>query len=363
MKKIIALLAAFVTIMSLMAFSCSAEGEIKVFVEGEQLSFDVAPETTPTFRTMVPMRAIFEALGCSVDWDEASLTATAKTADSKKTVAVTMGSSIMKVNGDNIVLDAAPYQSKDRTLVPVRAISEALDCEVHWTEETQTVDIYKKLVSTGNVTYDGYANGYPRILITGNSITRHAPNTSLGWNGNYGMAASSENNDFVHILIRKVREIHPNAVFCIVQAAQWERGYNDEGIFDNYSVAPDFRPDVVVYRLGENVTAEYLANNELLPAINSYLRFLTSKSNDVKYVFTTNFWKNDAVDTATRAAAEQKGVQAVELGHLGADDIYKAKDKFSHSGVGNHPGDLGMEAIAEAIWTQLEGIVRAIPAK
>ncbi|MBQ8526413.1 MAG: copper amine oxidase N-terminal domain-containing protein [Clostridia bacterium] len=363
MKKIVTLFMVVVLMLSVMVFTAYAEDEIKVFVENSRLEFDVAPETTPSFRTMVPMRAIFEALGCTVSWDEASLTAKGVTSESKKTVELTIGSSIMKVNGANVVLDAAPYQTKDRTLVPVRAISESLDCEVHWDEDTQTVSIFKKLIPTGNVTYDGSANGYPRILITGNSITRHAPSTSLGWNGNYGMAASSESNDFVHILIKKVREIHPNAVFCIVQAAQWERGYNDEGIYNNYATAPDFRPDVVIYRLGENVKDEYLAQNDLLPAINSYLRFLTSKSEDVKYVFTTNFWKDEAVDNATRAAAQAKGVEAIEIGHLGDDDMYKAKGLFSHSGVANHPGDAGMQAIADAIWTQLEGIVRAIPAK
>ena len=363
MKKTLILLLTAVIVLCAAAVTCCAEDNIKVFVENKQVEFDVQPETTKSFRTMVPMRAIFEALECKVDWDEATLTAKGTTKDAKKTVELTMGSSIMKVNGANIVLDAAPYQSKDRTLVPVRAISESLDCEVHWNEETKVIEIFKKLVSSGNVTYDGNANGYPRILITGNSILKHGPNTSLGWNGNYGMAASSENNDFAHLIMQKVREIHPNAVFCLVQAAQWERGFDDEGILDKYAPAPDFRPDVVIYRLGENVTEDYLAQHELLPAINSYLRFLTSKCDDVKYVFTTNFWKNEAVDNATRAAAQAKGVEAIEIGHLGSDDIYKAKGLFSHSGVANHPGDKGMEAIADAIWTQLEGIVRAIPAK
>ena len=356
MKKFIILLLVAVMSLTVLAMTANAEDDIKVFVYGKQLTFDVAPQTL-NFRTMVPMRAIFENLGCKVDWDEASLTAKATSSDST-VVEITIGSSIMKVNGKNVVLDAAPYQSNDRTLVPVRAISESLNCEVGWDEDTKTVTVVKKLIPTTNVTYDGPSNGYPRILITGNSITRHAPSASLGWNGNYGMAASSESNDFVHILISKVREIHPNAVFCIVQAAQWERGYNDDGIYNNYATAPDFRPDVVIYRLGENVKDEYLAENDLLPAINGYLRFLTAQSDDVKYVFTTNFWKDDAVDSATRAAAAAKGVEAIEIGHLGADDMYKAKGLFSHSGVANHPGDAGMQAIADAIWTQLEGIVK-----
>ena len=361
MKKIMSLFLIIVMIFSMVTISAYAEDDIKVYVYGKQLLSDVAPQIVND-RTMVPMRAIFEALECTVDWDQDTLTSTATAADSK-VISLTMGSSIMKVNNKNVVLDSAPFISNDRTLVPVRAISESLDCEVSWDGDTKTVGIVKKLIPTSNVTYDGPSDGYPRILITGNSILRHGPSTSLGWNGNYGMAASSENNDFAHLIMQKVREIHPNAVFCLVQAAQWERGYNDEGIFKNYETAPDFRPDVVIYRLGENVKSEYIAENDLLPAIHAYLRFLTSKSEDVKYVFTTNFWKNETVDNATRAAAAKYGTEAIEIGHLGESDTYKATGLFTHSGVASHPGDEGMKAIADAIWTKLEGIVKAMPTK
>ena len=46
-----------------------------------------------------------------------------------------------------------------------------------------------------------------RILFLGNSITRHGPKEAIGWNGNWGMAASSLDKDYVHILLRSLAEI------------------------------------------------------------------------------------------------------------------------------------------------------------
>lgn len=45
-----------------------------------------------------------------------------------------------------------------------------------------------------------------------------------------------------------------------------------------------------------------------------------------------------------------------ELGDLGEKDEMKAAAFFDHAGVANHPGDLGMEQIAERIWTKLEAL-------
>ena len=355
MKKLALLLAIAIVATSMLTISAFAADGITVYVLGEKVAFDVKPEIT-NGRTMVPMRAIFEALGCTVDWDDTNKTAIAK--KDNTTINLTQGSNVLTVNGNNELLDAAPYIKDSRILVPVRAISESLDCEVRWDGATRTVTVLKKLVDTANVTFDGAIDGSPRIMIVGNSITRHAPSSSIGWSGNYGMAASSIENDFVHILIKRVREIHPTAVFCIVQAAGWERGYADEKIFDGYSAAPDFAPDVVIYRLGENVTDDYFAANDMEPALHNFLRYLTQRSDGAEYIFTTNFWADEAVDNVTRTVAKVYGKTAIELGAYGADDQYKAKGLFEHSGVANHPGDKGMLAIADSIWPELEAAIK-----
>ena len=42
----------------------------------------------------------------------------------------------------------------------------------------------------------------PRVLILGNSITRHGPKADIDWHTNWGMAASALEKDFAHILIK-----------------------------------------------------------------------------------------------------------------------------------------------------------------
>ena len=71
---------------------------------------------------MVPMRVIFEALGCTVGWDEGTRTAAAE----KDGVAIYLqiDNELMYRNGEMVVLDAVPCQIGDRTLVPIRAVSE-----------------------------------------------------------------------------------------------------------------------------------------------------------------------------------------------------------------------------------------------
>ena len=50
-------------------------------------------------------------------------------------------------------------------------------------------------------------NSKLRILFVGNSITKHAPKPSIGWNRDCGMAASSIEHDYVHLIVKKIIKI------------------------------------------------------------------------------------------------------------------------------------------------------------
>lgn len=91
-------------------------------------------------RTMVPMRHIFETLGCKVEWNNATQSVTSSTND--KIIKMTIGVNRMTVNGKVVELDAAPMIYKSKTMVPIRAVSEALGAEVEWVGKTKTVMIY-----------------------------------------------------------------------------------------------------------------------------------------------------------------------------------------------------------------------------
>ena len=112
--------------------------EISLIFNGEHLETDVSP-MIKNGRTMVPMRAIFEALGASVTWDGDANCAYAKKGDTE--IKVTIGEYILYKDGWGIALDSAPMIISGRTMVPVRAVSEAFGADVSWDNELRCVII------------------------------------------------------------------------------------------------------------------------------------------------------------------------------------------------------------------------------
>ncbi len=110
--------------------SASSKDEILVYLNDGLISFDQKP-IIENGRTLVPMRAIFEALGLDVEWNNAQRRITAT--DSQGTLIImTVGDPIMTVDGKISEMDVPPKIVSSRTLVPLRAISEAYNCEVEW---------------------------------------------------------------------------------------------------------------------------------------------------------------------------------------------------------------------------------------
>ncbi|MFD0958062.1 copper amine oxidase N-terminal domain-containing protein [Paenibacillus chungangensis] len=109
---------------------------IKTYVNGKQPEFDVPPIIVEG-RTLVPFRAIAEALNAEVEWDAETRTVTVMRDDME--VKLTLGSYTVLINGEEYQLDV-PAQIKDkRTLVPIRFLSEALKADVEWDAETTSI--------------------------------------------------------------------------------------------------------------------------------------------------------------------------------------------------------------------------------
>lgn len=120
----------------------TSNNDVKVKISGNTVFFDQNP-IIYNDRTMVPMRKIFEELGAAVTWDGNTRTASGKRGD--RTVKITVGSNKMYVNSKSITLDTAPIILSERTLVPVRAVAEGLGCDVDWIGDTSTVTIEPKI--------------------------------------------------------------------------------------------------------------------------------------------------------------------------------------------------------------------------
>jgi len=112
--------------------------EIKVLLDGELLAFDVPPQVMGS-RTMVPMRAIFEALGATISWDAATQTATGIKGDTE--IKLSIGSTSPTVNGEVVSIDQPGVIVDGRTLVPLRFIGESLGVNVSWEDSSRTVII------------------------------------------------------------------------------------------------------------------------------------------------------------------------------------------------------------------------------
>ena len=99
---------------------------------------DAAP-TVVNDRTLVPMRAIFEALGAEVQWDEASATAT--TTLNTREVKITENQTTTYVDGSPVEIDVPATIYQDRFVVPIRFISESFGAQVSYDEFARTVYI------------------------------------------------------------------------------------------------------------------------------------------------------------------------------------------------------------------------------
>jgi hypothetical protein len=114
---------------------------VKAYVNGAEPEFDVPP-IIKDGRTLIPLRAISEALGALVGWDAELQEITITRGDI--VIKLILGSAKAHVNGQEITLDVPAESLNGRTLIPGRFVSEALQAIVKWEPETQSVVIYEE---------------------------------------------------------------------------------------------------------------------------------------------------------------------------------------------------------------------------
>lgn len=112
---------------------------IRVFINDILLDFEDTDPIIENSRTLVPMRAIFEALGAEVEWDDINKTAIATKGDI--TISLKIDDSIAYINDMPVQLDVPARIKNSRTLVPVRFIAESFDTYVKWDDKLRAVII------------------------------------------------------------------------------------------------------------------------------------------------------------------------------------------------------------------------------
>ncbi len=135
--RVLKIFIVFVLLMSSVAVTFAEEvQDIKLRIEGELVEFDVPPVIV-NGRTLVPVRAIAEASGAEVGWDEASRVVTITTVSAE--IKLTIDKTTALVDSKQTTLDTPAQIISDRTFVPVRFVGESFGYNVRWNDKYRTV--------------------------------------------------------------------------------------------------------------------------------------------------------------------------------------------------------------------------------
>lgn len=196
-----------------------------------------------------------------------------------------------------------------------------------------------------------------KVLYLGNSITLHDPAPAIGWTGNWGMAASAKEKDYVHLLTAEIaKSTGTKPEIKVRNIADFERGYGSFNIEKDLKDELHFQADLVIVAIGENVAE--LANDEardkFAVAFAKLLSILKEHGQPTIFV-RSSFWPHEIKDGILRKASADAEITFVDIAKLGRDQSNAASSerKIEHAGVAGHPGDKGMKAIADELFAAM----------
>jgi len=117
-------------------------GQKLMKVNGVKQEIDPGRETAPLVvngRTLIPIRAVMEAMGGTVSYDAKEQKITLK--KGADTLEMWIGKTNIRLNGSVKTMDTAPVVLNGRTMVPVRFVAENFGYSVAWKAAEQTVVI------------------------------------------------------------------------------------------------------------------------------------------------------------------------------------------------------------------------------
>ena len=211
------------------------------------------------------------------------------------------------------------------------------------------VGIVRVGIAEGNQSGEGPL----RLLVIGNSIVRHPPNASIGWTNDWGMAASSASNDFVHLVAKGLsNEFGKNVELRIGSNCGIEE--NHKAKIDFQSVLKrdlDWNPDCLVIALGENAKCLNSEDGQRSweDALYGLGRAYQERNAKVQIVYRSVFWPDPVKNRIVKSAARRLGAAYADIGQIGNDHSFQARGAYWHSGVACHPNDKAMQVMADSV--------------
>ncbi len=197
-----------------------------------------------------------------------------------------------------------------------------------------------------------------KVLFLGNSITLHGVAPHIGWNGNWGMAASAEDKDYVHRLMKQICQATEKSPAVMVKnIAEFERGLDGDQLDVYLKPELAFEADLIIVAIGENVSALTTPETQA-----RYQKAMTTllvefkKQGQPTLLVRSCFGSDPVKDGIMKQTCQEAGGVWVDLSPLGSDETNYARSerKIEHPGVAGHPGDKGMQAISDLLWKAIQ---------
>jgi len=204
-----------------------------------------------------------------------------------------------------------------------------------------------------------------RIYAVGDSITRHPVRKELKWDHLAGMAASSEEKDYVHLVAAQVAQILPDKKVKIFISNQGNDAVNSmKGIDD----AKAYQPDLVIVQLGEHVESKAFGSKkdeppEKIEADYCALLDAFKSISPSPMIICTGTWnpipgakaysgRNAEIDRIQSECCRQKVIPFVSVEKYALDPSCSGTGESG--GVKWHPNDAGQAGYAKGIIDALE---------
>ena len=206
-----------------------------------------------------------------------------------------------------------------------------------------------------------YPDGAYNYLAIGNSITLHGLD-DYWWN-EAGMAATTADKDYVHLVVNHLKKMHNNVCYYAVNFCTWEMQAHDRA--ETYEVIDPYlssKLDLITIQLSENVydTTTFETDYE------SLIKYIRMKAPNADVYIIGDFWDISEKELMKVQAARNTGVPYLSLDKIKDNPKYQCgigtivydgdgnKHTVEHDGVAIHPGDEGMKYIADLIIEKLK---------
>jgi hypothetical protein len=196
---------------------------------------------------------------------------------------------------------------------------------------------------------DPVAKPFGKIVILGNSITYAPGSPGSEWVGPWGMAASAPEFDYVHLLTKDFTARNSSSTVKILNIAAFERGFQDYNLDSNLRELKDTKPDLLILRIGENVTLNNANSASFKNQYKALISYFTSNNPSLKVLGVGSIWGNEAADNIMAAESD-----FITLRTLNSDPTNYAYGKWQDIGIQQHPSDKGMLGIEQLIWAKVK---------